>query len=98
MVDFSWQRVHLQYRRPHFNSWVGKIPWRRDRLPTPIFGPGEFHGVAESPTRLSDFHLWKVTGFGKGCSVVGPTDTTIFKMSKKTRTYSIVQRILLNIM
>ena len=20
-----------------FNSWVGKIPWRRDRLPTPVF-------------------------------------------------------------
>ena len=23
--------------RPQFNSWVGKIPWRRDRLPTPVF-------------------------------------------------------------
>ena len=22
-------------------SWVGKIPWRRDRLPTPVFSPGE---------------------------------------------------------
>ena len=21
---------------PQFNSWVGKIPWRRDRLPTPV--------------------------------------------------------------
>ena len=20
-----------------FGSWVGKIPWRRDRLPTPVF-------------------------------------------------------------
>ena len=26
-----------------FNSWVGKIHWRRDRLPTPEFWPGEFH-------------------------------------------------------
>ena len=25
----------LQYRRPRFNSWVGKICWRKDRLPTP---------------------------------------------------------------
>ena len=25
-------------------SWVGKIPWRRERLPTPVFCPGEFHG------------------------------------------------------
>ena len=23
--------------RPWFNSWVGKFPWRRDRLPTPVF-------------------------------------------------------------
>ena len=22
----------------------GKIPWRRERLPTPVFLPGEFHG------------------------------------------------------
>ena len=27
----------LQYRRPQFDSWVGKIPLRRDRLPTPVF-------------------------------------------------------------
>ena len=26
-------------------TWVGKIPWRRDRLPTPAFWPGEFHGL-----------------------------------------------------
>ena len=24
-------------------SLVGKIPWRRERLPTPVFWPGEFH-------------------------------------------------------
>ena len=24
-------------RRPQFDSWVGKICWRRDRLPTPVF-------------------------------------------------------------
>ena len=26
-----------------FDAWVGKIPWRRERLPTPVFWPGEFH-------------------------------------------------------
>ena len=26
-----------------FNPWVGKIPWQRERLPTPVFWPGEFH-------------------------------------------------------
>ena len=43
-------------------SVVGKIPWRREWLPTPVFWPGEFHGlyihgVAKSRARLSDFHF-----------------------------------------
>jgi len=28
----------------HFNTWVRKIPWRRQWQPTPVFLPGEFHG------------------------------------------------------
>ena len=24
---------------------IGKIPWRREWLPTPVFWPGEFHGL-----------------------------------------------------
>ena len=31
--------------RSGFDSWVGKIPWRRERLPTPVFWPGEFHSL-----------------------------------------------------
>ena len=27
----------MQCNRPQFNSWVRKIPCRRDRLPTPVF-------------------------------------------------------------
>ena len=34
-------RTHKRHR---FNPWVGKIPWRRARQPTPVFFPGEFHG------------------------------------------------------
>ena len=40
-----WLRICLQCGRPGFNPWVGKIPWGRERLPTPIFWPGEFHGL-----------------------------------------------------
>ena len=25
-----------------FDPWVGKIPWRMEQLPTPVFWPGEF--------------------------------------------------------
>ena len=33
------------------------MPWRRERLPTPVFWPGQFCGVAKSQTRVSDFHF-----------------------------------------
>ena len=33
----QWSRIRLQCRRPRFDSWVGKFPWRRDRLPSPVF-------------------------------------------------------------
>ena len=32
-------------RETWVRSWVGKIPWRRERLPTPVFWPGEFQGL-----------------------------------------------------
>ena len=41
----SWWRIRLQCGRPGFNPWVGKIPWRRERLPTPVLWTGEFHGL-----------------------------------------------------
>ena len=39
---------------------LGKIPWRREWLPTPVFWPGEFHvvhEVAKSQTQLSNYHM-----------------------------------------
>ena len=39
-----WERICLQCRRPGFNLWVGKIPWRREWQPTPVFSPGKSHG------------------------------------------------------
>ena len=32
------------HRRPGFNPWVGKIPWRRKWQPMPVFLPGESYG------------------------------------------------------
>ena len=43
----SWLRgwrTCLQCRRPRFDPWVGKIPWRRKWQPTLVFLPGECHG------------------------------------------------------
>ena len=44
----SWYRICLQCGRPGFDPWVEKIPWRRERLPTPVFWPGESHGLYSS--------------------------------------------------
>ena len=30
-------------------TWVGKIPWRREQQPTLVFWPGEFHALRHSP-------------------------------------------------
>ena len=40
-----WQRICPQCERPKFDPWVGKIPWRREWLPTPVYRLGEFHGL-----------------------------------------------------
>ena len=32
------------------DPWVGKIPWRKECLPTPVFLPGEFHGYSPGVT------------------------------------------------
>ena len=39
-----WQRICLKCRRPGFNPWVRKTPWRRAWPPTPAFLPGDSHG------------------------------------------------------
>ena len=37
-------RNRRRHKRRGFDPWVGKIPWRREWLPTPVFLPGESHG------------------------------------------------------
>ena len=38
-----WYRICLECRRPEFSPWLGKIPWRREWLPTPVFLPEKSH-------------------------------------------------------
>ena len=40
----SGKESTCQHRRCRFNSWIRKIPWRREQLHTLVFLPGEFHG------------------------------------------------------
>ena len=56
-----------QWRRLQFNSWVGKFPWRRDRLPTLVFlgFPGGSEGK-ESTCNLGDPGSIKGVGWPPG--------------------------------
>ena len=38
-----------RHKRHRFNPWVGKIPWRREWQPTPVFLSREFHGQRSLP-------------------------------------------------
>ena len=49
----SWETIHLQCGRPGFDPWVGKISWRRDGLPIPVFWPGEFAKSRSQTEQLS---------------------------------------------
>ena len=40
--------------RTGFSPWVGKIPWKREQLPTPVFWPGELQGQRD----LTGYSPW----------------------------------------
>ena len=46
-------RIFLLCGRPGFNSWVRKIPWRREGQSTLVFLPGKSHGQ-----RLAGYSPW----------------------------------------
>ena len=46
--DMKWAFLVAQLVKNQpavWETWVRKIPWRRKWLPTPVFRPGEFHGL-----------------------------------------------------
>ena len=45
-------------KRHGFDTWAGKIPWRRAQQPTPIFLPGESHG--QETARLQSIGLQRI--------------------------------------
>ena len=61
----------MDCRRPQFYSWVGKILWSRDRLPTPVFlgFPNDSDSKkTHLQCRRTEFDPWveKISGVGYG--------------------------------
>ena len=57
-------RFFLQYRRHWFDSWVREVPWRRDRLPTPVF-LGFPCGSASKESTCNVGDLGSIPGLGR---------------------------------
>ena len=52
--------MRLQCRGPWFDSWVGKIPWRRDRLPTPVFLSFLVAQMVKNPPAMWETWVWSL--------------------------------------
>jgi len=42
LVAQTVKNLPAMQKRPEFDPWFGKMPWRRTWKPTPVFLPGEF--------------------------------------------------------
>ena len=62
---FRQLRVSLQCKRPEFDPWVEKIPWRKKWQTTPVFLPGKCHGqrslAGYSPWGHKELDMTEVT-------------------------------------
>ena len=61
-LQYSWASLVAQLVKnlpSMWETWFGKISWRRERLPTPVFWPRVFHGLYSPWGR-------KVTRLGRG--------------------------------
>ena len=58
------KKICLQFRRLGFDPWVGKILWRRDRLPTPVFLGFPCDSAGKEST-CSEGNLGSVLGLGR---------------------------------
>ena len=72
-VYFIWAPLITQLiknlpamRETWFSFWVGKIPWRRDKLPTPVFLDFPC-GSAGKKSACSAGDLGSIPGSGRSC-------------------------------
>ena len=68
--------AQLQCRRPWFDSWVRKILWRRDRLPTPVL-LGFPWGSAGKESTCNAGDLGSIPGLGRSLEKGKATHSSI---------------------
>ena len=68
------KKILLQCRRPGFEPWVSKIPWRRKWQSTPVFLPGKFH----EQRSVAGYRPW-------GCRELDMTEQLTLEGQKESR-------------
>ena len=60
---YTFKTMMAMTLKSMYDSWIGKIPWRRKWQPSPVFLPGESHGQTSLVTEQSDVteHIHKIT-------------------------------------
>ena len=89
-LDLKWGfPICLQCKRPGFNPWFGKMPWRREWQPPPISLPGKSHGqrslADDSPRGCRVRHDWATKheqGIWNGWENSGWIYNNLFKQVK----------------
>ena len=86
-LQYSWASLVAQLvknspamRRPGFNPWVEKMPWRRERLPTPVFWRIPW---TEDPGRVQSMRLQRVRHNWEICTHT--TSTSIHEIMKEVK-------------
>ena len=73
--------LNLKYKRPGFDSWIGKILWRIKWQPISEFLPGKFHGqrilTAYSPRGLKELDATEQLTLSLFVFYIVITDTTV---------------------
>ena len=79
-----------QCRRPRFDPWIGKIPWRKEWILTPVFLPGGVHGQRSltgytqwghkelDMTEWLRFHMWDLSSPTKDWTHIPSIERWIF--------------------
>ena len=75
-----WYRICLLFRRPGCSPSAGKICWRKESLPTPVFLPVESQGQRS----LASYNPW-------GCKELNVTDRLTLSLSGFVEEKSIFQ-------
>ena len=72
-----------RHKRCGFDPWVGKIPWRRKREPTPVFLPGKSHGLRS----MAGYSPWGHKG-----SYTTESNLAVALEGERNRSILVVQR------